>query len=450
MLAIGIVFGLLNLRYSKAAVENLNNRRVESSVFIEEVENGTFRDIPFSFIICSPIENENGSRVTAAYKTKTIKEGTIVPTDALFEEESGFFEDEVIKGKTRIITYYDAANERFITFMYDATEDIERVQRKMFTGVMLPIIISAVILTLMLFVNAVYIGKRVYIPVEQISDMAIAICHGDYTGGYDRVSGNSISDCEVSNLIYSVNLMRDEIREQKETADKLRLSEKELVSCISHDLLTPLSTIKAYSEGIRDGIVKEEDERRKYNEVILNKTNTMIDMTRDLLNYSNAQAGQMDMVFSEVMTKDFFISLFEEIRVFTVRKNVDFSYSTGGMNVIAKIDPKRITEVIYNLVENAVKYMDKPERRISADIKVSGSDINIRIEDNGRGIAAEDILYIFDKFYRSEKSRTSSVPGSGLGLSICKYIVDCHKGEIWCESKQGIGTVFYIVLPVSV
>ena len=95
-----------------------------------------------------------------------------------------------------------------------------------------------------------------------------------------------------------------------------------------------------------------------------------------------------------------------------------------------------------------MKYMNKPQKQINISVKVKENCVHIKVSDNGMGINSEEILYIFDKFYRAEKSRTSSVPGAGLGLSICKYIMEQHGGEIWCESKLDEGSTFYLLLPL--
>jgi signal transduction histidine kinase len=115
--------------------------------------------------------------------------------------------------------------------------------------------------------------------------------------------------------------------------------------------------------------------------------------------------------------------------------------------MLVSIDPKRITEVMYNLVDNSIKYMDKDGGRITIETEREDKAALIKVKDNGAGISADDIPYVFDKFYRAEKSRSTSIPGSGLGLSICKYIINEHGGEIYCRSnhKQGCEIGFTLI-----
>ena len=109
-------------------------------------------------------------------------------------------------------------------------------------------------------------------------------------------------------------------------------------------------------------------------------------------------------------------------------------------------DAEQIKRVINNIVGNSKKYSDKAETKIRMTVKDVGDFVQIEIEDNGKGIAAKDLPYIFDRFYRTDASRNSSRGGSGIGLSIVKKIMEDHGGKIWVTSKEGIGTVMYLVI----
>ena len=109
-------------------------------------------------------------------------------------------------------------------------------------------------------------------------------------------------------------------------------------------------------------------------------------------------------------------------------------------------DGEQIRRVIHNIVSNAIKYMEKPKGIIQLRVKDVGDFIQVEIEDNGKGIAAKDLPYIFDRFYRTDVSRNSSKGGSGIGLSIVKKIMEDHGGKVWATSRLGIGTIMYFVL----
>ena len=121
-----------------------------------------------------------------------------------------------------------------------------------------------------------------------------------------------------------------------------------------------------------------------------------------------------------------------------------FNDVSEGIVVIA--DAEQMKRVINNIISNSVKYMDKPRGLISIRIRDVGDFIQVDIEDNGRGIAAKDLPYIFDRFYRTDMSRNSSPGGSGIGLSIVKKIIEDHGGRIWATSTEGEGTQMHFVL----
>lgn len=144
---------------------------------------------------------------------------------------------------------------------------------------------------------------------------------------------------------------------------------------------------------------------------------------------------------------DYFRDCVEDLAIELESKNVSLQY----MNYVSDdtliiADPEQLGRVINNIISNTLKYMDKPQGLIHMRIKDVGDFIQVEIEDNGRGIAARDLPYIFDRFYRADASRNSATGGSGIGLSIVKKIIEDHGGKIWATSKPGIGTIMYFVI----
>jgi signal transduction histidine kinase len=137
----------------------------------------------------------------------------------------------------------------------------------------------------------------------------------------------------------------------------------------------------------------------------------------------------------------------EELSIDLEEKGLGFSYSNyveDGVKIIA--DPEQLRRVINNIVGNAVKYMNRKDGRVLIRVKDVGDFVQVEIEDNGPGIAASDLPYIFERFYRADASRNSSRGGSGIGLSIVKKIIEEHGGKIWANSREGTGTVMYFVI----
>lgn len=302
-----------------------------------------------------------------------------------------------------------------------------------------PIIFGIIISIIIVIFRTVYCNGRILRPLVEISSSAKAIIKGNYDLEVVRVYEKVINENEVGDLTFSFELMRDELKEKQLREESLKKSQQELISCISHDLKTPISTIKAYSEGLRDGIATSPKGQEDFVKIIISKTDLLIEMINELLEYSNIQLRQLDINRQEVYFLDYFVPLMKEVEVFTKQKSIGFYWEIKTDNMIIKIDQRRITEVLYNLLENSIKYIGEGQGKIEIEVKRQGQGVFIKVKDNGIGISSDDIPYVFDKFYRAEKSRSSSIPGSGLGLSICKYIIEEHGGEIYCKSGYNKG-----------
>ena len=170
-------------------------------------------------------------------------------------------------------------------------------------------------------------------------------------------------------------------------------------------------------------------------------------LLNELTLYSKIDTNRIPYNFAKLNVSAYFSDCIEELSLDLETKNIGlayFNYADEGVQIIA--DPEQLKRVINNIVGNSVKYLDKPKGLINIRIKDVGDFIQVEIEDNGRGIAARDLPYIFDRFYRGDASRNSSTGGSGIGLSIVKKIIEDHGGKIWATSKEDMGTVMYFVI----
>lgn len=339
----------------------------------------------------------------------------------------------------------------YVLFFLDSNQvwGSSKMNRAMY--VLEPVVIALSVLIIFILLRTFYIKYKIMRPICEIGESAQAIIEGNYDCQVVRVHSNSMTKNEVDNLVYGFELMRDELKDRVEKEIRLKQSQKELISCISHDLKTPISTIKAYSEGIRDGVAKSPEKLQMYADVIARKTQVLSQMISDLLDHSNAELNELSIYKEEVYLRVYLKRILEEMELYVRRQGIDFTYKLLEEDVLVNIDERRITQVLYNLVENGMKYMDKEESRIhvSALYQPKKQQVEIMVQDNGSGIGMEDIPYVFDRFYRGEKSRNMSIPGCGLGLSICRYIIEQHGGEINCKSKRGLGTEFYVSLKIE-
>lgn len=256
-----------------------------------------------------------------------------------------------------------------------------------------------------------------------------------------------VADDELGELCQDLEEMRIRLRETAEEKLRYDRESKELISNISHDLKTPVTTIKGYAEGIMDGVADTPEKMQKYIRTIYNKAEEMNTLINELTLYTKIDTNRIPYNFNTISVNAYFNDCAEDLAVELESKNVQFgyfNYVAADVKVIA--DPEQIRRVIHNIVNNSLKYMDKPEGKINLRVKDVGDFVQIELEDNGKGIAAKDLPNIFDRFYRTDASRNSSKGGSGIGLSIVKKIVEEHGGKIWAASREETGTTMYFVL----
>ena len=300
--------------------------------------------------------------------------------------------------------------------------------------------------TVILVFTALSIGLWIYrsiaTPLVKLKKATQNIKEGNLDFVLD-VEGND----EFSELCQDFEEMRKRLKESAEEKIILDKENKELISNISHDLKTPITAVKGYVEGIMDGVADTPEKMDRYVKTIYNKTNEMDHLINELTFYSKIDTNRIPYTFSKLNVEDYFSDCAEEVGLEMETRGIELVYANyveSGVQVIA--DGEQIRRVIHNLISNAIKYMDKPKGIIQIRIKDVGDFIQVEIEDNGKGIAAKDIVYIFDRFYRTDVSRNSSKGGSGIGLSIVKKILEDHGGKVWATSRLGIGTIMYFVL----
>lgn len=255
---------------------------------------------------------------------------------------------------------------------------------------------------------------------------------------------------EFAELCRDFEKMRRRFKESAEEKLVLDKENKELISNISHDLKTPITAVKGYVEGIMDGVADTPEKMDRYVRTIYNKTVEMDHLINELTFYSKIDTNRIPYTFSKLNVEDYFSDCAEEVGLELETRGIQLCYANyvdSDVQVIA--DGEQIRRVIHNIISNAIKYMDKGKGMkgiIQIRVKDVGDFVQVEIEDNGKGIAAKDLPYIFDRFYRTDVSRNSAKGGSGIGLSIVRKILEDHGGKVWATSREDIGTIMYFVL----
>lgn len=252
---------------------------------------------------------------------------------------------------------------------------------------------------------------------------------------------------EIGELCEDFEEMRIRLKDNAEEKLRSEQQQKELISNISHDLKTPITAIKGYVEGLIDGVADTPEKQNKYLQTVYSKAIDMDRLINELSFYSKIDTNKIPYTFNRINVVGYFEDCAEDLGRELEDEGFGFSYQNYVDDSVQMIaDAEQIKRVINNIVGNSKKYSDKAETTIRMAVKDVGDFVQIEIEDNGRGIAAKDLPYIFDRFYRTDASRNSSKGGSGIGLSIVKKIMEDHGGKIWAASKEGVGTVMYLVL----
>ena len=241
--------------------------------------------------------------------------------------------------------------------------------------------------------------------------------------------------------------MRKRLKEYSEERLNNEKQNRELISNISHDLKTPVTAIKGYAEGIMDGVADTPEKMDKYIRTIYNKANEMDLLINELTLYAKIDTNRIPYNFTTISAIEYFRDCADDLSIELESKGTKFefrNYIEEDSKII--VDPEQMRRVINNIISNSIKYMDKPQGKITMNLRDVGDFVQVELGDNARGIAAKDLPYIFDRFFRADSSRNSSKGGSGIGLSIVKKIVEEHGGNIWATSVEGEGTTMYFLV----
>ena len=325
-----------------------------------------------------------------------------------------------------------------ILFQLDASEDFRLFVIYMFIAIALIMVVTSFLLTR-------WIQRGVFTPVSQLNQAMQRIKEGNLE--YRLDAGDYENRGEIGDMFRYYEDMRLRLKESADEKIEQEQQNRELISNISHDLKTPITAIKGYVEGILDGVADTPEKMDRYVKTIYSKANDMDRLINELTVYSGISSNRIPYHFQPINVCDYFADCVEEVGLDLESKNIRLNYSNllrPDTMVIA--DPEQMRRVINNIIGNSVKYLGASEGVIDIRLLDEVDSVRIEIEDNGKGISAKDLPRIFERFYRTDASRTSSTGGSGIGLSIVKKIVEDHGGYIWATSKEEEGTCIHFVL----
>lgn len=282
-----------------------------------------------------------------------------------------------------------------------------------------------------------------------ISELGMAMKH-IRDGNFDHILPTTdVRKDEIGDMYQSYEDMRLRLKESASEKLLREQQNRELISNITHDLKTPITAIKGYSQGLIDGVADTPERQLKYIRTIYNKVNDMDNLINELTLYSSIDNNRIPYNFTRLGISDYFGDCVDELGTDLENKGITLDYyNLTPSDTLIIADPEQLKRVVNNIVNNSVKYMGKDDGTGHIEIRIldENDSVRVEIEDNGQGIDQEDIPHIFDRFYRTDTSRGSRTGGSGIGLSIVKKIVEDHGGYIWATSTPGRGTCMHFVL----
>ena len=352
------------------------------------------------------------------------------------DREAGYYYDDMQKFVRQFDFVFQDGSEGSVFIV----SRVNSLINASFLWDMLIALIFIMIFTALMLIR--WINNHMINPINTLNKAMQNIADGNFDY---RISTEQKG--EIGELYKNYDDMR--LRLKETTEERLRQEEKskELISNISHDLKTPITAIKGYVEGIMDGVADTPEKVDKYVKTIYNKANDMDRLINELTTYTKLDANKIPYNFQRINLADYFEDCREEIGLELEDRRIRFNYSNlVDQDTIIIADPEQLKKVINNIIGNSIKYLDRADGEIDVRILDEVDAIRVEIEDNGKGISARDLPYVFERFYRTDASRNSAKGGSGIGLSIVKKIIEDHGGYIWATSKEGEGTCMHFVL----
>lgn len=253
---------------------------------------------------------------------------------------------------------------------------------------------------------------------------------------------------EIDKLCTSFDAMRKELKYANERERHMKKERSMLLANISHDLKTPITSIKGYIEGIRDGIASTPEKMNSYLDTVYAKAEVIDEMVNNLSTFSKLELSRLTFDFERGDFNEFLHGFIENYKIDFEKNGIRFTENISREKAAVKIDYEKLGRVFSNIIDNAVKYRNSeaPALEVSTFIKDGG--VYAYVSDNGIGIEPDELRNVFEGFYRVDSSR--SIKGSGLGLGIVKQIVEKHGGKIWLKSEGiGKGTTAIVYLPLA-
>jgi two-component system sensor histidine kinase BaeS len=283
---------------------------------------------------------------------------------------------------------------------------------------------------------SILLSGKISKPIREMIKTTKEIAKGNYAKRL-QVKGKD----EIADLGNSLN-------EMAESLGKIEQLRRDLITNFSHEMATPLTTINGYLEAIEDGLVENGELKKRTLTTLKEETNRLISMIKDLRELSLIESGHFKIHLTKTSLYPMIEKIVQSMELRLAEKHITISLKHSGQLPVVSADKIRFPQIILNLLDNAYHYTPDGGK-ITVTINGSSKSMaEIIITDTGSGIDEKDLPHIFERFYRSESSRSRKSGGSGIGLSIVSDLVKLHNGKITVESMVGKGTTFHLFFPI--
>ncbi len=334
--------------------------------------------------------------------------------------------EHILAGTTAL---YDSSGRYIGAYRWITT--LENADRRV-SGLVITLVVTGLLVLAFCAFSGLFFIKSIVTPIRDVSNIARKIAMGDF-GSRIEITKND----EIGELCDTINYMASELSQ----AENMK---NDFISSVSHELRTPLTAIKGWGETAKMSIGTDEALVKRGIDVVLSEADRLSGLVEELLDFSRMETGRLSVVsqplnISELLTEsvDMYIELARQ-------QGIELVFTRPAEDVTVSGDPNRLKQVFINIIDNAVKYTEKGGQVLVDQITEEGC-VRITVKDTGVGIPAQDIDRVKEKFYKANKT----VRGSGIGLAVADEIIKQHKGLLFLESTEGVGTTVTIVLPLS-
>ena len=306
------------------------------------------------------------------------------------------------------------------------------------------VIIGAVTLfALFVFLLILWVFRHIRASMKQLIAMTENILAGDLK---TPVPYNQKD--EFRGLANTINTLRSDLYDSNLEKEHLEKERERMLANIAHDIKTPITAIKGCAQMLSEDIISDEATKKDYLGIILSRSHVIEHMVNDLKEVIKYDVGSINLEFADVKMGYFIDDCIDDFRINHQEQRFNITFEKKYEDLILCIDPNLIQRVFKNIIGNSLKYNRDREVDVRIDTDKVGNTIRFRISDDGVGVPDDALANLFDRLYRVDSSRNSKIEGSGIGLSICKEIIEAHKGKIWAENENGRFSILFSI-PVT-